>query len=234
MGRHFNRGPRFQPQPKEPSVRINRMIRAPQVRVIDVTGEQIGILTVPEALKIAEERQLDLVEIAPKANPPVCKIIDFGKYRYEQQKREKIQKKAQHQQQVKEVRFKMGTDTHDFDFKTRHARNFLEDGDKVKAAVQFRGREIVHKDIGIEMLKRFVEALDDIAKVDQEIKMEGNSCTVILSPDKVKMKPAKKPSAPGDEAKKKVKQAKPAEQMADEADDDVDTDVDFGDDDTEE
>lgn len=146
----------------------------------------LGVMSPAEAMRLAGERGVDLVEIAPKAEPPVCKIIDFGKFRYEQQKRDKLQKKNQHQQQLKEIRFKAATDTHDFDFKTRHAREFLLDGDKVKASVFFRGREIVHSALGIEMLKRFVAALEDVSKVDQEIKMEGNNCSVILSPDKVK------------------------------------------------
>ena len=146
----------------------------------------LGVMSPAEAMRLAGERGVDLVEIAPKAEPPVCKIIDFGKFRYEQQKRDKLQKKNQHQQQLKEIRFKAATDTHDFDFKTRHAREFLLDGDKVKASVFFRGREIVHSALGIEMLKRFVAALEDVSKVDQEIKMEGNNCSVILSPDKAK------------------------------------------------
>ncbi len=166
------------------NVRVNEEVDALRVRVVDEDGQIIGIMSGREALDIAIARGLDLIEIAPKAEPPVCKIIDLGKYRYEQQKREKQQKKSQHQQQLKEIRFKAGTDTHDFDFKTRHARQFLLDGDKVKASVMFRGREIVHSALGIEMLKNFVHVLEDVSKVDQEIKMEGNTCAVILSPDK--------------------------------------------------
>lgn len=173
---------------------MNEEIDAAQIRVVDEEGAMLGVMSPREAIRIAQERGVDLVEIAPKAVPPVCKVIDFGKYRYEQQKRDKLQKKHQHQQQLKEVRFKAATDTHDFDFKTRHARQFLLDGDKVKAAVFFRGREIVHSALGIEMLKRFVASLEDVSKVDQEIRMEGNNCSVILSPDKgkEKEKPAKK------------------------------------------
>ncbi len=198
MGRPRSRGPRGRRQPirQEPRVRINERIRVPQIRVIDVDGEMIGVMSPMAALKIARERELDLVEIAPQASPPVCKIIDFGKYRYEQQKREKAQKKSQHQQQLKEIRFKLGVDTHDFDFKTRHAREFLEEGHKVKATVFFRGREIVHKDLGRAVIQRFINALVDISKVDQPIKMEGPNCSVIVAPDKVKMK--KKPRSDKD------------------------------------
>ncbi len=163
---------------------MNEEIDARQIRVVDEEGQMLGIMSSEEARRIATERGVDLVEIAPKADPPVCKIIDLGKFRYEHQKREKLQKKNQHQQQLKEIRFKAATDTHDFDFKTRHAREFLLEGDKVKATVFFRGREIVHSALGIELLRRFVAQLDDISKVDQEIKMEGNNCAVILSPEK--------------------------------------------------
>lgn len=173
-------------------VRVNDEIDAPRLRVVDEEGQVLGFMSAREALSAAIERGLDLIEIAPKADPPVCKIMDLGKYRYEQQKREKLQKKHQHQQQLKEIRFKAVTDTHDFDFKTRHARQFLLDGDKVKATIFFRGREIVHSQLGIEMLKRFVAALEDISKTDQDIKMEGNNCTVILTPDKTKSVAAKK------------------------------------------
>ena len=171
------------------NVRVNDEIDARSVRVVDEDGQIIGIMSAQEALETAISRGLDLIEIAPKAEPPVCKVIDLGKYRYEQQKREKLQKKHQHQQHLKEIRFKAATDTHDFDFKTRHAREFLLDGDKVKASVIFRGREIVHSALGIEMLKRFVHELAEVSKVDQEIKMEGSTCSVILSPDKER-KPA--------------------------------------------
>lgn len=186
MGKFRSRTPQSQ-KVKGPSVRVNEEIRAPRVRVVDSEGGMLGIMSSREAYKIAQERRLDLVEIAPQADPPVCKIIDFGKFRYEQQKREKTQKKTQHRQQLKEIRFKAGTDTHDFEFKSRHAREFLLEGDKVKASVFFRGREIVHKDIGIELLQRFVQFLDDVAKVDQAIKMEGNQCVVLLAPDKAKI-----------------------------------------------
>ncbi len=134
------------------------------------------------------DRELDLVEIAPQATPPVCKIIDFGKFRYEQQKREKTQRKNQHNQQMKEVRLHPRTDMHDVDFKTRHAREFLEEGHKVKFTVVFRGREITHQNIGRELLEGIIQALVEDAKVDQPIRMDGRNMSLILSPDSKKKK----------------------------------------------
>lgn len=128
------------------------------------------------------------MEIAPQAKPPVCKIMDYGKYRYEQQKRERLQKKKQQTVQVKEVRFHPNTDTHDYDFKVRHARGFIEDGNKVKAAVVFRGRQMAHQEFGLELLERMIDDLDDIAIVEKEPNMEGRSMILILAPDKSKSK----------------------------------------------
>lgn len=168
--------------------RINEELRGKEFRVISPTGEMIGILSKGEALRKAEEFGLDLVEISPNANPPVCKIIDFGKYQYELSKKDKLQRKNQQQQQLKELRFKPRTEKHDFDFKTKHARGFLESGNKVKASVMFRGREITHKEFGEDLLKRFVEELKDVSKVDVDIKMEGRNMTVLLSPLKAQKK----------------------------------------------
>lgn len=187
-------GPRQETQRKH---KINDEIGAPELRVLDSAGQPLGILPRREALRIAQERELDLVEIAPQANPPVCKIIDYGKFVYEQQKREKLQKKAQTQTTLKEVRFKAGTDTHDFDFKTRHAREFLEDGHKVKATVMFKGREILHKELGEVLLQRFIDALADVSKVDQPMRMEGRFLGVMLAPEskKVAKKKETKPTS---------------------------------------
>ena len=175
---------------KEPTRRhrLNHEITAKDLRVIDENGQMLGILSKPAALKIAEEREMDLIEIAPQATPPVCKIIDYGKFQYELQKKEKFQRKQQQQQLMKEIRFKWRTDTHDFNFKTRHARTFIEEGNKVKASIIFRGREITHQEIGKGLLERFVAALEDIAKVDQPIKFEGKIMMVIMAPDKLKKK----------------------------------------------
>ena len=137
---------------------------------------------------MAQEKNLDLIEIVPTATPPVCKIMDFGKYRYEMAKREKLQKKHQHVSLVKEVRFHPHTDTHDFEFKTRHARAFIEEGHKVKATVVFRGRQITYQEHGREVLARFTERLSDIAKMEQDPRMEGRQMVAIFVADKSKKK----------------------------------------------
>ncbi len=139
-----------------------------------------------EALALARERDADLVEIVPNANPPVCKVINYGKYKYELAKKDKMQKKHQHVTQLKELRFHPNTDTHDFNFKLRHARNFLLQGHKVKATVVFKGREITYQDQGRELLNRLTEQLSDIAKTDQPAHMEGRSMIVILAPERKK------------------------------------------------
>jgi translation initiation factor IF-3 len=180
---------RFLPFTNRPTtidqVRINEQIRAPQLRVVDSEGQH-GIMSREQALDLARLRGLDLVEIAPQASPPVCKIIDFGKFRYEQQKREKEARRKTATTELKEIRFGPNTDTHDFEFKLKHAKEFLTEGDKVKAYVQFRGRAIVYKDRGLDILDRFKEALGDLAKVDQPPSMEGRRMTMILSPAKKK------------------------------------------------
>ncbi|MFY8160879.1 MAG: translation initiation factor IF-3 [Candidatus Kapaibacteriota bacterium] len=172
--------------------KINAEIKGTEFRVVDQEGGMLGVMSRQEALRVAEDADMDLVEIAPQAKPPVVKVIDYGKFAYEIQKKEKIQKKNQHQQLMKEIRFKWRTDTHDFNFKTKHAREFLNDGNKVKGLVMFRGREITHKEIGISLLEKFVEELKDISKIDSQIRFEGKNLTVILAPDKIK-KEEKKP-----------------------------------------
>ena len=164
-------------------VRVNDQIRAETVRVVDPGGEH-GIYALEDAIKLADERDLDLVEISPDADPPVCKVMDYGKFRYEQQKKEKEARKKSHNVELKEIRFRPHTDVHDFEFKTKHARKFLLHGDKVRAYVQFRGRDIIYKDHGMDLLRRFLEELADIAKIDQEPRMEGRRMTTILTPVK--------------------------------------------------
>ncbi|GIK62096.1 MAG: translation initiation factor IF-3 [Ignavibacteriaceae bacterium] len=151
-------------------------------------GKQLGVFLIKDARRLANERGRDLVEIAPQAKPPVCKIIDFGKFRYEQQKKEKIQKKNQQVSVLKEIRFHPNTDVHDFDFKTRHAVNFLEDGNKVKATVVFKGREMAYIEQGEVLLKRFLERVQDVAKVEVEPKMEGRNMSLIVVPNSKKGK----------------------------------------------
>jgi translation initiation factor IF-3 len=169
------------------------------VRVITDDGDQLGIMTIGEALRQAQDRVSDLIEIVPNATPPVCKIMDFGKYRYEQAKRDKIQKKHQHVTHVKEVRFHPNTDVHDFDFKTRHAREFILEGDKVKATVVFKGREITYQDRGKELLDRFTEAMSDIARMEQEPKMEGRQMVSYFVPEKGKKKSSEAIKQPTEE-----------------------------------
>ena len=157
------------------------------MRVVDPQGQH-GIYRLQEALEMAQEQNLDLVEIAPTANPPVCKIMDFGKFRYEQKKREKESRKRQQNTQMKEVRFRPRTDKHDFEFKVKHARSFIDEGNKVRAYVQFRGRDIIYKEQGMAMLNRLIESLEDIARVDQQARMEGRRMSTILTPLKTKAK----------------------------------------------
>ncbi len=145
-----------------------------------------------EALKLAHQRALDLIEIVPNASPPVCKIMDFGKYKYEQTKKDKLQRKHQQVTHVKELRFHPNTDVHDFEFKTRHARKFLEDGHKLKATVVFKGREITYKEQGESLLHRLEERLADISKVEQTAKLEGRSMAMIFAPERGTKKKSEK------------------------------------------
>lgn len=168
-------------------VRVNEMIRAPQVRVIDEDGEQVGIMTPRDAMQVASERGLDLVEVADKAVPPVCRIMDYGKYKYQQSKRAKISKKHQHIITVKEIKYRPKIDDHDFDFKTNHVREFLQEGNKVKITIMFRGRELAHPEFGHEILLRVVEATKDIGQPESDparTRLEGRNMIVILSPTK--------------------------------------------------
>ncbi len=162
--------------------RINEEIRAREVRVIDGDGSQLGIFSSKDALHLAEEKQLDLVEISPAAKPPVCKIMDFGKYKYEQSKREKEAKKKQKIISVKEVKLRPNIEDHDFDVKAKNATRFLKDGDKVKATIIFRGREIVHTQLGQKLLKRLAECVSEFALVERQPKLEGKNMIMILTP----------------------------------------------------
>ncbi len=164
------------------SPRVNRRIRIPQVRVIDADGSQIGIMQTSEALALAQERGLDLVEVSPKARPPVCKIMDYGKYMYQLKKRAKEAKKRQHVTQVKEVKMRPKIEPHDYEFKCRHAREFLSEGDKVKFTIIFRGRELAHKELGRKVLERVAETLSDAAQVEVPIRSEGRSMTMVVAP----------------------------------------------------
>ncbi|KXZ39320.1 translation initiation factor IF-3 [Alkalithermobacter thermoalcaliphilus JW-YL-7 = DSM 7308] len=165
-------------------VQINEQIRDKEVRVILYTGEQLGIMSAREAQMIANEKNLDLVKISPNANPPVCKIMDFGKYKYEQAKREKESKKKQKTITVKEIRLRPVIEEHDLTTKANQAIKFLSKGDKVKVEVRFRGRELGHKDIGFQVVNRFLEMVKDAGVADKAPRFEGNNIVVILDPKK--------------------------------------------------
>ncbi|HET8654218.1 MAG TPA: translation initiation factor IF-3 [Longimicrobiaceae bacterium] len=162
--------------------RVNHQIRISPVRVIDPAGEQLGILPIERALEIAEQSNLDLVEVAPMARPPVCRIMDYGKFRYEEQRKAREARKKQHQVQIKEVKMRPGIEEHDFDFKIRHARRFLEEGNKVKLTMMFRGRQMAHPELGREVLDRVVQEIADVGKVESNPTMEGRSMTMVLAP----------------------------------------------------
>ena len=163
-------------------MRINEEIRAREVRVIGSDGEQLGIMSGREAQQLAYEKHLDLVEIAPTAKPPVCRIMDYGKYRYEQQKREKESRKKQKTFDIKEVKLRPGIEEHDFNVKYKNAVRFLEDGDKVKVTIMFRGRELSHPELGEVLLNKMAEQLKDTAVVERQPKLEGKNMIMIVAP----------------------------------------------------
>jgi translation initiation factor IF-3 len=167
---------------RERRVRINRMIRISPVRVISDAGEQLGVLPVEQALAMAEELGLDLVEVAPTARPPVVKIMDYGKYKFEEAKAARAAKKKQHVIEVKEIKFRPGIDDHDFEFKVRHMREFLKEGNKVKVTMMFRGRQMARIELGKAVLDRVAEQLLDIGKVEFDARLEGRNMTMVLAP----------------------------------------------------
>lgn len=165
---------------------INEEIRDREIRVISDDGEQLGIMSAAEALKIAESRNLDLVKIAPMAKPPVCKIMDYGKFRFEKAKREKEAKKNQKTIEIKEIRLSLNIDTHDFETKINHARKFIASGNKVKVSIRFRGREMAHPELGQVIMKRCAEALVDCASIEKPAKLEGRQMLMFLAPKNTK------------------------------------------------
>ncbi|WP_305733492.1 translation initiation factor IF-3 [Trichlorobacter ammonificans] len=168
--------------PKPATVNINHSIRAHEVRVVADDGEQLGILTLREALEAAEARQLDLVEVSPTAQPPVCRIMDYGKFKYQQSKKQQESRKKQVQVQVKEVKIRPKTDDHDLDFKVKHVRRFLEEGNKAKVTLVFRGREITHQDIGRAVIERFASELADVGVVEVQPRVDGRQLFMIIAP----------------------------------------------------
>jgi len=164
------------------TVRRNKMIRVPEVRVVDDEGAQVGIMSTSEALALAEDRGLDLVEVSPTARPPVCRIMDYGRYKYLMSKKAKEAKKKQTTIHVKEMKFRVKTEEHDFQFKLRNIKRFLAGGDKVKVFVFFRGREITHVSLGRKKLERVAEELKDVATVEVAPKLEGRNMSMMVSP----------------------------------------------------
>ena len=171
---------------RQPSARINDRIRVPEVRVIGDDGEQLGIMNTRAAIQMARERGLDLVEVAATADPPVCRIIDFGKFQYESKKKANEAKKKQVIITVKEVKFRPGTDDHDYNFKMKHSRDWLQEGDKVKATIFFRGREITHRELGHQLLERLEKDLADVGEVEARPRMEGNQMFLVFAPKRGK------------------------------------------------
>nr|WP_255449573.1 translation initiation factor IF-3 [Shimia ponticola] len=176
------RRPHNAPPQRDTGPRVNDRIRAPEIRLIGAEGENVGVVSPSRALEMAEDAGLDLVEISPNANPPVCKIMDFGKFKYEQQKRESEARKKQKTIEVKEVKFRPNTDTHDYDVKMRNVYKFLENGDKVKVTLRFRGREMAHQELGRDLLLRVAEDTKEHGKVENMPKMEGRQMIMMIGP----------------------------------------------------
>lgn len=193
-------------------MRVNGDIYAPQVRLIDENGQMLGVMSSREALQIAESRGLDLLEIAPTATPPTCKIMDYGKWKYENKKKEKEAKKKQTVITVKEIQVRPRTDEHDLDVKVRHARRFLLEGDKVKVNLRFMGRELAHQEFGMATLKKVEQLLSDVAMVETAPKLEGKQAFLLLAPDPVKVK---------EYLKNKPKPDAPTEPLEEDSGDDV-------------
>jgi translation initiation factor IF-3 len=194
--------------PKQPEVRVNERIRVPQVRVIADDGQQVGVLAVRDALSLAQSKGLDLVEVSPTARPPVCRIMDYGKFKYEQNRRARKAKKKQHQMQLKEIKMRPKIEEHDYGFKIDHAREFLNSRDKVKVTVTFRGREIAHQDIGYKLIQKVIAALADVSSVESAPRSEGRTLTAVLMPKPAK--PGVKDGAASNETRPASANAAPA------------------------
>ena len=223
-------------------MRINHRIRVPEVRVIMDEGEQLGVMQTHEAIRLAEEKGLDLVEISPRAFPPVCRIMDYGKYKYEQAKQTRKAKKNASTVEIKEIKFRPKTEGHDMDFKVKHVRRFLEEGNKVRLAVVFRGREITHPQTGKNVLDRVVEATADLAGVEVIPNMEGRRMIMIIAPKPNVVRKAaevRKATLAALQAKKDAAKAAgkppPVEETPDDEpdEDEINADVDDDDDDDE-
>ena len=172
----------MQTPPKNDGPRVNREIDVRSIRLVGADGEMIGVVTLREGLTMAEEAGLDLVEVSPNADPPVCKILDFGKFKYEDQKKKNAARKKQKVIEVKEVKLRPNIDDHDYDVKMRMMKKFLEEGDKVKVTLRFRGRELAHQDLGMKVLEKVKDDLEELGKVEQIPKMEGRQMVMVIAP----------------------------------------------------
>jgi translation initiation factor IF-3 len=222
---------RFDRRRPEAGLRINHRIRVPEIRVILDEGDQLGVMPTHEALKLAEEKGLDLVEISPRAFPPVCRIMDYGKYKYEEAKKKQQARKRASTVETKEIKFRPKTEEHDMDFKVKHVRRFLEGGNKVRLAVVFRGREITHPQTGMNVLNRVVERCSDIATVEATPNMEGRRMIMVIAPKPGvvrKALEAKKQQVAAQLASAAAKKdpSRPPQQQAPELDDEDDLDED--------
>ncbi len=180
--RAIARRPHHAPPQRDTGARTNERITAPEIRLIGADGDNVGVVTPAKGMELAAAAGLDLVEISPNAKPPVCKVMDYGKFKYETQKRESEARKKQKTIEVKEVKFRPNTDTHDFDVKMRNVFKFLENGDKVKITLRFRGREMAHQNLGSQLLRRVAEAVGDQGKVESMPKMEGRQMIMMIGP----------------------------------------------------
>lgn len=172
----------MQARPQRRGPRVNEEIGAPTIRLVDETGKMVGVVPLEQGLEMADAVGLDLVEVAPTADPPVCKILDYGKYKYQEQKKRAEARKKQKTIDIKEIKMRPGIDANDYSVKLRSIVKFLGDGDKVKVTIRFRGREMVHQDIGLNVLKRVREELEELAKVEEFPKMEGRQITMVMAP----------------------------------------------------
>ncbi|HUF86092.1 MAG TPA: translation initiation factor IF-3 [Thermohalobaculum sp.] len=178
------RRPHNAPPTRDTGPRVNRQIRVPEIRLIDQDGENVGVVTPERGVEMAEAAGLDLVEISPGASPPVCKIMDLGKYKYEMQKKAAEAKKKQRVIEIKEVKFRPNIDTHDYDVKMRSVTKFLNEGDKVKVTLRFRGREMAHQELGRELLERIADDVEGLGKVESMPRMENRQMTMVVAPQK--------------------------------------------------
>ena len=193
----FKKGFRSGEERPEPSVRVNQRIRVPEVRLIGADGTMVGIMTSGEALDRARSEGLDLVEVNPKAQPPVCRLMDYGKFKYEQKKQANQARKRQTVIEVKEIKFRPKTDDHDYDFKMRHIHRFLAEGNKAKVTVRFRGRELAHPQVAQRLLERIVNDLKEDAVLEQASRMEGRTMFLLLAPKSAAMVKPAVPAVPG-------------------------------------